>query len=479
MKKIIYIFTLLVIALSFQSCREEYLNEPQPTDAIAPEVIYSTYEGAQAHIAGILRRTRGQFPQASGVSSTDAGNLGSMYFARENKGNISINNNSWFSFDYAHENREANFRRTSFTWRFLYYLINQVNASITGVEESAGIASVDKNKLLGQLYTMRAMFYFELSLEFQHTYKYDTALFAPPIYKKSGELAGKPLSTQKEMYEFIVSDLEKAIAIGSDERVDKSYFNKSVSYAVAARVYQVMENWDKAAAYAKLAYGGVPESALSPEAYQLGFDNMNEGKEWLLADPQSADQSNYYYLAPHAFYTRTESAYNNTFITKSFPLLFTSTDVRYQFAKTTATDYRQWYTKKFKFAFDAHLPLIRTPEMILIEAEALYHTSPNQAHDLLFKLQKNRDINAVKSLNTGSALLEEILLERKKELYGEIGVEWYDAKRLRRGIVRDSWHRVNLASNPLTPDDKRFYLLIPQAELDANPNIPKDINVNR
>ncbi|AZA77505.1 RagB/SusD family nutrient uptake outer membrane protein [Chryseobacterium sp. G0186] len=474
MKKIIYIFTLLVIAVSFQSCREDYLNELQPTDAIAPDVIYSTYEGAQAHIAGILRRTRGQFTE-----NHDTGNLGSMYFARENKGNISINNNGWFRFDYANDNRAANVRRTSFTWSFLYSLINQVNACVEGVEKSAGIGSVDKNKLLGQLYTMRAMFYFELSLEFQHTYKYDTALFAPPIYKKSGELEGKPLSTQKEMYEFIVSDLEKAIEIGSEDRIDNSYFNKSVSYAVAARVYQVMENWDKAGAYAKLAYGGVPESVLSPEAYQLGFDNMNEGKEWLLANPQTADQSNYYALAPHAFYTQTESAYNNTFITKSFPLLFTSTDVRYQFATTAATDYRQWYTKKFKFAFDAHLPLIRTPEMILIETEALYHTNPDQAHDLLYKLQKNRDVNAVKSSNTGNELLNEILLERKKELYGEIGVEWYDAKRLRRGIVRDSWHRINLLNNPLVPDDKRFYLLIPQSELDANPSIPKDINTNR
>ena len=473
MKKIVYLFVIMTIAFSSYSCSGDYLDEPKPTDAIAPDVAYGSFEGAQAHIAGILRRTRGQF------TSTDSGNLGSMYFARENKGNISINHNNWFSFDYENDNREPNYRRTSFTWNFLYSLINQVNAAINGVEESANISQSDKNKLLGQLYTMRAMFYFELSLEFQHTYKFDINQFAPPIYKKSGELEGRALSTQKEMYDFIIADLENAILIGSNDRIDKSYFNKAVSYAVAARVYQVMENWSKAQQYAKLAYGGAPDSALSASAYQQGFDNMNEGVEWLLADPQTADQSNYYYLAPHAFYTRTESAYNNTFITKSFPLLFKNTDVRYQFATTTATDYRQWYTKKFKFAFDAHLPLIRTPEMILIEAEALYYTNPTAAHDLLFKLQKNRDVTAVKSSNTGTTLLEEILLERKKELYGEIGVEWYDAKRLRRGITRDSWHRINLATKPLLPDDKRFYLKIPQAEIEANSNIPSDINVNR
>jgi hypothetical protein len=59
----------------------------------------------------------------------------------------------------------------------------------------------------------------------------------------------------------------------------------------------------------------------------------------------------------------------------------------------------------------------------------------------------------VKSNNT--ALLEEILVERK-ELYLEIGVEWFDAKRLRRGITRTGNQRVKGAAS-LTADDKRFF----------------------
>ncbi|MGZ5264293.1 MAG: RagB/SusD family nutrient uptake outer membrane protein [Kaistella sp.] len=465
---------LLVLLVGFvQSCREEYLNEPKPTDAVAPTVAYGSYEGAKAHIAGILRRTRGQF------TATDAGNIGSMYFARENKGNITMNNGSWFSFDYENDNREPNYRRTVFTWNFPYYHINQLNAFIAGVTESAAISDVEKDELLGQAYTMRAFFYFELSLEFQHTYSFNPSLPAPPIYTEPGALEGKPMSTMQEMYAFITGDLEKAITIGSMDRDNKSYFNKAVSYAVAARVYQVMGNWTKAGQYAKLAYGGNPAAVLSPSFYKAGFDDMNEGNEWLLADPQTADQSNYYYLAPHGFYTRTESAYNNSFINKGFVALFTPTDVRYQFVQTGVFDHRQWYTTKFKFSFEADLALIRTPEMILIEAEALYHSNPAAAHDLLYVLQKNRDPQAVKSANSGAALLEEILTERKKELYGEIGVEWFDAKRLRRGLPRDSYHRVNLASKPMLPDDKRFFLKIPQAEIDANPNIDPAINANR
>ena len=119
--------------------------------------------------------------------------------------------------------------------------------------------------------------------------------------------------------------------------------------------------------------------------------------------------------------------------------------------------------------------------MILIEAEALYYTNPTAAHNLLFALQVNRDATAVKSTNSGQALLDEIMVERRKELYGEIGVEWYDAKRLRKGLPRDGGgvHRLPMANNPLMPDDKRFFLKIPQSEIDANPNIPASINNDR
>lgn len=476
MKKFkIYAIAFIAIVMTAQSCRQEYLDEPKKTDAVSSDVVFGSNDGARAFIAGIIRQTRGQF------TATDSGNLGSMYFARTNKGNDIVNAGSWFSFDYANDNREPNYRRTTFTWNFLYYLINQTNALIKGVNESPSIDAADKNALLGEAYAMRAFFYFELSLEFQNTYLYDTSLPAPPIYDQPSQLEGKPMSTQKEMYDFIVSDIEKSLAIGSDSRLNKSYFNKQVAHGIAARIYQVMGNWPKAQSNANAAYGGDVESALSPEVYGNGFTNMDEGVEWLLASPQTDDQSAYYYTAPSAFLTQTEDAYNNTFINKDFALKFSDTDVRNTFYATGVTGYRAVFTTKFKFAFDADVPLMRTPEMILIEAEAMYYSNPKAAKNLLYELQKNRDPQAVISSNTGIDLLNEIYLERRKELYGESGVEWYDAKRLRRGLPRNGGgvHRLPMTNNPLLPDDKRFYLKIPQSEINANPNIPASINDNR
>jgi hypothetical protein len=110
-------------------------------------------------------------------------------------------------------------------------------------------------------------------------------------------------------------------------------------------------------------------------------DDMNRGNEWLLADPQQADQSSYYWLAPRLLY-RTESAYNNTFINKSFAL-FTPTDVRNQFLKQELglQITENGIPGNLSLLLPLHLVLMRTPEMILIEAEAMYKQGDdNGAH---------------------------------------------------------------------------------------------------
>jgi hypothetical protein len=42
---------------------------------------------------------------------------------------------------------------------------------------------------------------------------------------------------------------------------------------------------------------------------------------------------------------------------------------------TNPADFRRYTTRKFKFNFGSDVPLIRTAEMILIDAEALARTS--------------------------------------------------------------------------------------------------------
>jgi hypothetical protein len=397
--------------------------------------------------------------------------------ARTVKGNDMIQN-SWYNFDYENANREPTYRRTRFTWIYSYDIINQANTLINGVETSS-LSDTDKKELIAQGKALRAFFYFQLAMEFQQTYAYDPSAPAPPIYLELS-LEGKPMSTLQEMYDLIVDDLTYATANLTDSRLGKSYINKAVASGFLARVYQVMGNWPGAEAAAIAAYGGNVANSLAPADYTDGFNNIND-LEWIWGSPQINDQSNYYYVAPHAFADHQADAYFGTYVNNDFVALFSPTDVRNTFIElynVPATDFRNYVTTKFAFSFDADMPFMRTPEMILVEAEAKYHNgAATQAHNLLYQLQLNRDPNAVKSSNTGQNLLDEILVERRKELYGEIGVEWFDAKRYRMGISRTGNQRI--MSGFLLPDDKKFFLKIPQVEIDANPNIDDSVNANR
>lgn len=76
------------------------------------------------------------------------------------------------------------------------------------------------------------------------------------------------------------------------------------------------------------------------------------------------------------------------------------------------------------------IPLMRTAELILIEAEALARMGNRDADaaQTLYILAKNRDPQYTLSTNTGAALIDEIMFQRRTELWGE-GFRFFDLKR--------------------------------------------------
>ena len=467
-----YIKIFILILLTLICCKDDFLNDPKPSGSVNSSVIFQSKEAAESLISGILRLTRLTYEK------TDSAGLYSIFFARVVKGNDLILGNNWYMFDYENDNREPTYRRTTFNWEFPYSIINQVNLLIDGVSESNFLIQSEKNELLSQAFTLRAFYYFQLSMEFQHTYNYDPGLPAPPIYKKPAS-EGKQMSSLAEMYNFIIEDLELAVKHSSLERINKSYINRNVAYAVLAQVYQVMGNWEQAENAAKKARENYP---LSASEYTKGFNEMSSSC-WIWAMPQQLNQSNYFDIAPHSFTDNQSDGYGQAFWNKEFVSLFSESDVRNTFFniynQEDENQYNFWSSSKFKFDFTSDIPIIRSAEMYLIEAEAKVRLGKDaEAIELLFELQKNRDSTAMNSGNTGQALIEEILIERRKELYGEIGVEWFDAKRLQRGIYRNGNHRI-MNSADLQPNDKKFFLKIPQDEIDANIYIDESINSNR
>jgi hypothetical protein len=467
-----FLLLLAALALFNTSCSKEFLEEPKNTNGVTAEVVFADRLVVESYITGILRRFRGQY------SSVDTAGLQSLYFARSVKGNDLIQN-SWYNFDYEHGNREANYRRTIFNWDYNYELINDANVLIKGVEES-NLDADSKAEFIAVGKTIRAFSYFQLALDFAPNYTTDKTTSRLPIYTEpaTGASEGNPTSSTSAVFDLILSDLKDAVADLPETRLGKSYINKTVAQGLLARVLLVtQDDWDLASSMAKAAYGGNAASAVVSTSYGSGFMDLSD-PEWIWGLYQDEVESTYYYNAPANFtdHISASAFYKGTYVNKNFVNKFADTDKRKLFANiyNSSTPYREFITYKFTFDLTEDSAIMRKSEMVLIDAEAQYRSgNEGPSRTLLFALQSDRDPAAVISTNSGQALLDEILLERRKELYGEIGVEFFDAKRYRLPIVRDAVHRVVLT---VPADSELFWLKIPQKEIDANPNIDESIN---
>src|SRR5690606_3966073 len=113
------------------------------------------------------------------------------------------------------------------------------------------------------------------------------------------------------------------------------------------------------------------------------------------------------------------------------------------------------------------LAFMRSAEMYLIEAEAKARLGRHaEAAEVLNTLIKTRDPQYATTL-TGNALIEEILLQRRLELWGE-GFRFYDLKRLNQPLNRrPANHNTTLAVTMSVPaGDSQWQFLIPQGEID-------------
>ena len=118
---------------------------------------------------------------------------------------------------------------------------------------------------------------------------------------------------------------------------------------------------------------------------------------------------------------------------------------------------------------------MRAAEFLLTEAEAAYRnsdetTAKNCINELLAKRNPNQTCSS-----TGDALLEEIRLQRRIELWGE-GHSWFDLKRWNLPMVRKTWEASNRDSNNIPaaygitkdPSDQGWVFVTPQSETDYN-----------
>ena len=290
----------------------------------------------------------------------------------------------------------------------------------------------------------------------------------------------------QEVYDLILADLDEAIANLPEARVGKYRINKNVAHGILAEVYQELamaDNslWQKAIDNAQAARDG--HALMSNAGYAGGFNNLSNG-EWIWGFPVPDDQTLSYY-SQFSYMDPSGGYYRNIALNTSFADKFTATDARkaqmVYYGTVPGYPALVYQTNKYRTrvagAITGDIVVMRAAEMYLIEAEALAQQNKiTESIDVLFAIQGLRDPSAVKLPGTTSKddLINAILLERRKELYGEIGAYYFDLKRYQRALVRDGNHPYPLT---IPADDARWLFQLPISEIDANLNIgPADQN---
>ena len=204
---------------------------------------------------------------------------------------------------------------------------------------------------------------------------------------------------------------------------------------------------------------------MSIDEYKDGFTTPNA--EWILGYDQTEQDNSSYNLA--AFY---DYGQNNTV----WPMyVFTPAK---QFVDLMAGDPRgifmdnptrpgkyattKFYEKKTSIPYGAMIDM-RNAEMYLVEAEAAVRQGQTSvALQLLQTLQRERNVPVVTTASGQDELLAAILLERRKEMYGE-GLDFFDISRLQLAVVKSTANGNDLDIS-LPVHSNKLIMMIPDEE---------------
>lgn len=466
------IVALLVATLALSSCKKEFL-EVTPSDAISNTEAFTSPEKVAAAMTGLYDLI------------SNSGYTNNIILNMDVKGEDvlvnSVNNYNRFIGGYQYI-ETVNSTELSVHWQYSYKIITNCNQLIENIP-AAPIDEALKTKNTAEARALRAMAHFNLVREFgAKPYTVDpNALGVPVVEASIGPNDVPPArNTVAEVYTSIIGDLVSAEANFPEVSGNSQYrINKNVIQGFLARVYLTMGDYANASKYAKLARTGYTLSSAS--ALLAGFSDPTS--EWMWSLNTRSDDNNGF-LQVQSFYDPYDDGYSSFRASKEFFDTFAATDIRKNQFRVpdsrgedlTTGNYiissNRYFISKFIFrgAWDNDQLMMRASEMVLIEAEAEARLGNEVAAKAALLLIQQRAIpTSILSLNTGTALIQEILLERRKELFGE-GHRYYDILRTKQTLDRSAsvsaWSKLVIASG-----DKRFALPIPQAELDTNPNM--------
>lgn len=480
---------ILFTALVFVSCKKDFLETFPTTAVAATEAIASTQNGYAA-LNGIHRNMFTQYDQQG-----EAGE-GSINIFRDLMGEdivypLANGSAGLIGFLQWNSHRNVNSADLRFVYRFYYRIIANANVLINGIDGASGL-DADKKIIKGQALAYRAWAHFQLvqlwGKRYDKATKPNNQLGVPLLLTNT--LDGQPRATVEAVYTQVNKDLDDAMNLLSaytrTGSAAKSNLNSNVVKGIKARVALTQQEWDIAATNAVAARAGFP--LMDTTSYKSGFNNLTN-PEWIWGSRQIDDHNTFFF----SYFAYISANFNSTVI-RTQPRAINATlfnmipvtDVRKRMWDLTGANVPvppggakvPYQNRKFLSQSSSSsvgdVPYMRAAEMYLIEAEAKARLGQDAAAQAaLFTLVKARNPNYVLSTNTGQALVDEIIFNRRIELWGE-GFRFTDLKRQdlplnRNGIPNHLPALVFVFDIPA--GDKQWQWLFPQDEINANPAI--------
>lgn len=470
-KYIKYFAVATVLALS-ASCSSDYL-ETNPTDETSPNVLYKDTKGITMAVNGLAKI---MVTQHISQGFNGEGTI-KLYYGEYMGNNFRVDLPGWSNLINGGFYDNVSSVYDYYPWHYYYMLINNANPIIEKVDAAEG-PSNEKMYLKAQAYAYRAYAYTMLAQIYG--YRWDDSNNGEQkclVLRNSTELpANLPLSSLKEVYASIYSDLDKAISLFDQSGYDRGgvnhFIDASVAKAIYARAALAKKDYSTAEKFAVEARAKAP--LMSVAAYKDGFANPTS--EWIWSSYGASDeQLHFYSYQAYMAYNSSASAvksypkriarelyeqipstdirrglfldptdYNGTYVVNSGKTASgTEMDkiARKNFPALQATSsvaaYMQFKIKANDLPGVGNLNHFRSSEMYLIEAEAKHFLGNDAGASAILEeltAKSGRDV-AYTCNKSGNELFKEIVKYRGIELWGE-GFDWFDMKRWNLDIDR-------------------------------------------
>jgi len=480
------ILPLIILALSFGSCKKSFL-EIDPAQQTSVDMVVIDLPSTKAAVMG----TYGLLQSAAyyGRSLVVLPDLmaDNMYISRRNS-------NRYTSYDQYITT--VNDGTASGSWNIMYRTIVNANIIISKGEKLSLPESEtgELKHLIGEAYTLRALAHFDLLRLYAAPYNAsaDAGHIGVPVVIKSGtskeDVISPGRNTVKEGYTQIVTDLQKAVTllpaaapIGFSAS-NRGHITHYAAKALLSRVYLYMGDWANAEAMATEVISSNKYTLLTNANYAAGSANFRtQNNAEGIFEVQFTPTDNLAQDALCSFLLQGAS-YGDGLATDDLYNLYKTTDVRRNFmAKSKRSgsggeDPAFVITKYNNIAtYEEGVKVIRLSEVYLIRAEA----RAKQGKDALAAadldvVAKRADTAKPTTTETGTALQNLILVENRKEFAFE-GHRLFDLTRHKQGFTK---YRTGGILIPIENTSLKTILPIPLAEMNSNPNMVQNAGYN-